>query len=253
MRHTVSNVALIVALALAAARLNRNRPVPLVLLFHGGGGSAAGALARYGWVERAEAEGFVLAAPQGIRAWAPGRHIWNEGSGRGRAARRKVDDVAFVRAVIADIEGRFRIDPRRIYATGFSMGASMSHLLGQRLGDRLAAIAPVSGHVWLRGEAPPLPVSVFYVFGTADAISPMAGGRGTVGGVKPPVAASIVAWTRWCRGGTTVRYVLVPGMGHPWPGGSPSGLPERWVGPRVPTAFDATRAIWAFFRANPKK
>lgn len=257
------------------ARLDRTKPVPLVLLFHGGGGSAAGALTRYGWVERSESAGFIVAAPQGVRAWRPGRHVWNDGSGRGRAARRGVDDVAFVRSVIADVQRRHRIDPRRIYATGFSMGASMSHLLGQRLGDRLAAIAPVSGHIWRWNEAPAIPVSVFYIFGTADPISPMAGGRGRIGGVKPPVVASATAWRRWlacptaparrmargvsdtiwkgCRGGTTLRYVLIPGMGHHWAGGRPSGLPERWVGPRASTPFDATREIWAFFAAHPKR
>lgn len=255
--------------------LPSGRSVPLVLVFHGGGGSAAGALARYGWVEKADAEGFVVAAPQGIRGWRRGRYFWNEASGRGPAARRNVDDVAFVRAVIADVERRAKIDPRRIYATGFSMGASMSHLLGQRLGDRLAAVAPVSGHVWRRGETPRQPVSVFYIFGTADPISPVAGGRGMIGGVKPPIAASVQAWTRWlacpgnparrmargisetiwqgCRNGTTVRYVLIPGMGHHWAGGIPSGLPVRWVGPRVATPFNATREIWEFFKANPKR
>ena len=38
-----------------------------------------------------------------------------------------------------------RIDPRRIYATGMSVGAMMCYRLAVDLSDRIAAIAPVAG------------------------------------------------------------------------------------------------------------
>lgn len=252
------------------------RARPLVLLFHGGGGNAEGALDRYGWRELADREGFLVAAPQGMaHPRRPRRHFWNEGSGRGPAARRGVDDIAYIAAVIDDVAGRYGVDPARIYATGFSMGASMAHLAGQRLSHRLAAVAPVSGHLWRRDLRPADPVSVMYVFGTADPISPVGGGRGVIGGTKPPIRASLAAWRRFldcpgsaadrrrrdilertwsgCAGGTAVRFVLLDGMGHHWPGGMVSGLPERWVGPNPPLGFNATYAIWRFFEAHPKQ
>jgi polyhydroxybutyrate depolymerase len=39
------------------------------------------------------------------------------------------------------------VDRLRVYATGFSNGAMMTHRLGAELPDVLAAIAPVSGTV----------------------------------------------------------------------------------------------------------
>jgi poly(3-hydroxybutyrate) depolymerase len=40
-----------------------------------------------------------------------------------------VDDVGYLRAVIAEVSVRFAVDPRRVYVTGHSDGADMAHRL----------------------------------------------------------------------------------------------------------------------------
>src|SRR3546814_16806959 len=57
----------------------------------------------------------------------------------------KIDDVGFVRAVIADVKHRYKIDATRIYGPGFSNGAMLLHRIACDAPDTFAAIAPVSG------------------------------------------------------------------------------------------------------------
>ena len=48
-------------------------------------------------------------------------------------------------ALIDDVTHRVAVDLGRIFATGFSRGASTTYLLASELADRIAAFAPVSG------------------------------------------------------------------------------------------------------------
>ena len=57
----------------------------------------------------------------------------------------KVDDVAFGRALLNDLEKVVKVDPKRIFATGISNGGMMAYRLASELSDRIAAIAPVGG------------------------------------------------------------------------------------------------------------
>jgi polyhydroxybutyrate depolymerase len=55
----------------------------------------------------------------------------------------KVDDVGFIRALLADLEARQPVDRRRVYATGLSNGAMMAWRLAVEASGTIAAIAPV--------------------------------------------------------------------------------------------------------------
>jgi polyhydroxybutyrate depolymerase len=59
--------------------------------------------------------------------------------------KRKAADVDFDREMIEDLSIRFKVDKRRIYATGFSNGASMAFQVGRKFPRKFAAIAPVAG------------------------------------------------------------------------------------------------------------
>jgi hypothetical protein len=88
--------------------------LPLVIAFHGGGGHAEYMAddARYGWVSKADREGFAVAFPNGYSKLPGGRFAtWNAGQCCGDARDRKVDDVGFVRALVADVRSRLPIDP----------------------------------------------------------------------------------------------------------------------------------------------
>ena len=272
------------------AGLDPARPAPLVMMLHGAGGSAEVAARAYGWRELADREGFIAVFPEGTRpdlarattarADMPMRNprLWNDGSGRGPAGRRKVDDISYLAAVLDDVARRCAVDLDRVYCTGFSNGASMTFSAGVQLSDRFAAVAPISGHLWLADPQPTFPRPMFFLTGDADPLNPLAGGeaRNPFGGPpqqKPPIQKSIDAWVtllgldpakpaiirddarvRAIRYGDAhareVVFYIVKGLGHEWPG-RPRVLSRRLTG-SASNAVDATALVWEFFKAHPR-
>ena len=264
------------------------KPVPAVIMFHGGGGTARGAMRETGWARKADAEGFLAVFPEATppdptqpARFGSNGQIWNDGSGRFHAGAENTPDVAFVDAVVNDIIARYNADPRRLYATGFSNGASMAFRVGVELSARIAAIAPVAGALWIRDPKPDRPVPLYYITGDADPLNPIDGGvpRFATGRAsadmasqaKPPVRDRVAAWARMLgcreepaplpaspgvttrvygggRDGTEVRWTVVADHGHIWPGGR-NLLPEAMVG-KPSDRFNATDAIWEFFRTK---
>jgi polyhydroxybutyrate depolymerase len=261
-------------------------PMPVVIMFHGGGGTAHEATRGTGWTEKADIEGFLAVFPEGTREnpskparFAGNPQTWNDGSQRGiGAVERNVDDVMFVRQMIHDVCLRFTVDTHRIYATGFSNGASMTFRIGRELSGSLAAIAPVAGSDWSQSTKIDRPISVLYITGAADPLNPIEGGEICIGrkqfGNKPPVHDMIQKWVQLLdcptnsrvvrqdaevkgiaygpgKDGSEVVFYTVERMGHTWPGGR-TLLPEHLVG-RSSDKLKATDVIWEFFQKHPMK
>ncbi|MEN6371697.1 MAG: PHB depolymerase family esterase [Armatimonadota bacterium] len=257
--------------------------VSLVIMLHGGGGTAKGAMEETGWTRKADKEGFIAAFPEAIRQdeSQPPRFLrnpqfWNDGSGRAYSGKENVDDVGFINAMIDDLMSSYVIDKRKIFITGFSNGASMTYRAGVELSKRIAAIAPVSGHLWTKPETLEREVSVLAITGVEDPLNPFNGGE-TVSPwrdkeIKPPMAGSIRAWAKLigcsesieirrdengvkieaykgCRNGVEALFCAIDGLGHVWPGGK-SLLHERIVG-KGSDKLDATDTIWQFFTEHP--
>ena len=244
--------------------------VPVVLVLHGSGGNANEAARISGMSVKSDAEGFVAVYPEG----AGRSQTFNAGRCCGVAGRGNVDDVSFLRAVVAAVSANYTVDPHRIYAAGMSNGAMMAYRLGCEMSDVLAAIAPVAGALEI-DCAPAQPVSAIVFHGTGDAIVPYNGGRvvnppqgmapdyepvstaigqwatiaGCTGATDEQVSASVVRQVRTgCLAGYGVELYTVDGGGHAWPGGEPG-----WAGGDVPTTeVVATDLIWDFFAAHPK-
>ncbi|MBL4623644.1 MAG: T9SS type A sorting domain-containing protein, partial [Flavobacteriales bacterium] len=82
-----------------------------------------------------------------------------------------VDDVGFISSLIDTLASQYNIDTTRVYATGFSMGAFMSHRLACQLSDRLTAIASVSGQMAMSIPPncnPTKEIPIMHIHGTAD-------------------------------------------------------------------------------------
>ena len=250
-------------------------PVPLVLVFHGGG---------HDWNmpgfthfdDLADQENFVVAYPDAVN-----RH-WNDSRGLTDAS---ADDVAFTRALIADVSRAHPIDAHRIYATGISNGGFFSNRLACDLSDRIAAIASVAATMpktLVPDCKPKRPVSVLYMHGTEDPLVPINGGEvGFVHGKKRGESISLADAAKFWRDvdhipstahtkplpdhyddGTHVRLQVwsggnddtevdvytIEGGGHTWPGG-PQYLPKFIVG-KASQNLNATRAIWEFFQGQ---
>ncbi len=232
-------------------RLYRPAGVPasaaLVVALHGYSGSAGQVERAYGWDGLADSAKFVVAYPDGIgRAWNVGGEDCC-----GRPGREGVDDVAFVKAAVADIAGHVGIDPARIYATGMSNGGIMTYTLACNT-DIFAAIGPVAG-TQLNPCPAPRPTSVLHIHGTADRLVPYGGGQGfsVINGPSVPevdafwrnvdrcgaptatTGGAVTTSTAQCADHRSVVLVTVDGGGHEWP------------------AF-ATRTLWEFFADHPR-
>jgi polyhydroxybutyrate depolymerase len=257
--------------------------MPVVFMLHGAGGSGEGTIPETGWDVKSDREGFIAVFPDGtsLRPALPARfltnpRLWNDGSGRGALGVNNADDIGFISAMIDFVEARYAADPARIYCTGFSNGASMTFSVGLNLSNRIAAIAPVSGHLWLQEKLLAYPVPLLFIIGTEDPLNPIAGGDVKlpwgVTQYHPPVEDSLKEWERMlgcgpevqtasskdvqevtydqCAKGGEVEYYRVTGLGHIWPGGN-NRLPEKWVG-KPSDALNATDVIWDFFKAHPR-
>ncbi|MEV0027978.1 PHB depolymerase family esterase [Nocardia sp. NPDC050793] len=238
---------------------------PLVVVLHGGYGSGAQAERAYGWNEQADADGFLVAYPDGLA------RAWNTEGGDccGPAERRSVDDVAFVSAMIDDIAKNYGIDRTRVYLTGMSNGGIMTYTLACRT-ELFAAIAPVAA-TQLTDCPTAAPVSVLHIHGTADEAvrydgNPGANTSTVIDG--PPVPELHAQWRRHngcpepvattagpvttaratCPGDREVILITIDGAGHQWPGADRTPMRERLLGTDPPsTALDATATIAQFF------
>ena len=233
--------------------------LPVVFAIHGGGGDAEHSAAYFGLNAKADQEGFLVVYPQGTGKKTLGKTwgAWNAGQCCTQSARTDVDDVGFFKKMIARLDTDFRIDRKRIYATGMSNGALMAYRLACDLSESIAAIAVSGAHSAYKECHPSRPVPVLHFHGSEDRCAPVEGGQ--CGGCFAeffngmgipvqkrywdcsPLADYIKEWSRLdgcadrtevtyqqgravcrtyqdCREGAEVTLCLIDGMGHTWPG-----------------------------------
>ena len=154
------------------------RPVALTLDIHGHLMTSADQQTRSGQQQQSERLGFIVVWPQGIA------NSWNGNGCCTVAYDLNIDDVGFLRAVIAQVEQQANIDTNKVYATGWSNGGGMAERMGCEAADVIRAIASVAHPLNRNDCTPARPISVLEWHGTADTIIPYAGGNS--GGVVLP-------------------------------------------------------------------
>ncbi|MBF6329876.1 polyhydroxybutyrate depolymerase [Nocardia transvalensis] len=222
--------------------------LPLVVAMHYYPGDAAGVAETSGWNDKADRENFVVVYPEG----------------HGSAFNALIccgseDDVGFIRTVVDQVADEWKIDRKRVYASGISNGGDMSFKLAVELPGTFAAIAPVSGGFIGPAAADPAyrpskPVSVITFLGGKDRYySQFDTGitqwqqRLACTADRPPTQypKGITVATSRCGDGSDLAVYRLPEMDHAWPGAT-RGLyadPEAGV--------NATDLAWDFFEAHP--
>ncbi|GAA2864046.1 hypothetical protein Acy02nite_72070 [Actinoplanes cyaneus] len=92
-----------------------------------------------------------------------------------------IDDVGFVRAVIAELTASHGVDPEKVFAIGYSNGGQMVMRLAHEAPGLLAGAAVVAATMpvaesFLFADAPPAPLPVLLIHGTKDPIVSYHGG-----------------------------------------------------------------------------
>lgn len=242
----------------------------LVLAFHGSGGDARQPQI-FGFEGLADSSGFLLAYPDGYE-----RH-WNDcrSAGPYSANTLDIDDVGFMRSLVAHLFDRYGVDTRSVFATGWSNGGQFAYRLALESPDLVAAVAPFCASLPVATNMDCIPadqpVSVMIVNGTEDLLSPWEGGPSSNGEVmsaeatfaywvevadlhgEPKVTGlpdvvsddgSTVEQHSLSSGQVEVSLVIVRGGGHTFPGSSMRGGGRLGA---VNRDVDGAEMIWRFF------
>ena len=179
------------------AAYNGRAAVPLVLDFHGIGGTGATELAASPYPARLDGEGVIMAFPDGLKGTAG--TAWNIGPCCVPGA----DDVAFSRAVVADVESRACVDAHRVYAVGVLTGGGMAHYLGCQAADLFAAIAPAAFDLLAENVSdchPARPITEVSFRGTAPSRVPYEGGPSSlVPGMPVTFLGAVGTFDAWAK------------------------------------------------------
>lgn len=258
-------------------------PAAVVIALHGGGGTGLGFQEENGLDAVADREGFIAVYPEGTGLLPDRLHTWNSGFNCcGWALDRNVDDVGFLREVIADVGDRATMDTGRVYMTGHSNGSMMAYRFAAEEAGLVTAIVTVGGAQAVEGFAPSQPVAVLHIHSVDDPRALYKGGEGPPFPLTnrtiphEPVMAGIDAWVRangceptptqgdtvvgdgpnegqtmdhltWdnCDNDVRVEHLRLTGSGHGWPGAEVTRVMEGLVGERT-TLIDASEQAWAF-------
>ena len=197
----------------APKNIEQNRP--LIIQMHGMNQDAPYQQNAAKWEGIADTARFVVVFPNGEgRAW--------DISGD--------KDVNFLKAIINEMYQRYGIDKKRVYVSGFSMGGMMSYHAANKMGDMIAAIAPVSGGGGVNSPKRAMPI--MHTHGTSDDVVNYNSTVNTLKGwvnaqkcssssqkIKPyPTtksgsAASLEIWSG-CTDNVEVRLLTIEGKGH---------------------------------------
>lgn len=240
--------------------LDPSTPAPVVMVFHGylEDGDKIEDITKM--TPAADARGYIVVYADGLD------QSWNAGGCCGSSESDGVDDVGFVSAMIDFLEAHYCVDPKRVFSAGFSNGGMLSHRLACELGDRIAAIGPVSGTMAIPACAPTRAVPVMHLHGTSDFVVAYSnGGFSGAKGVDETMAgwvtrngcsptphvvfqhgdATCESWSP-CADDSDVVRCRLDGGGHQWPGGNSAG-----PGGTINMDIAASEAILDFFTEHP--
>jgi len=131
-------------------------------------------------------------------------------------------DLRFVQAIIDEMAAKYDIDRNRVYLSGFSMGGMFTYHAMNRMADKIAAFAPISGYPMGGGVyTSSRPVPIIHTHGTTDDVVGFGGVSGVLAGwvkrngcpttpttVKPYRVGHITKHT-WGPGENGVEVVLL--------------------------------------------
>ena len=245
----------------------------LVIAMHGGGGSAYQFESTSRLTEKANAAKFIVVYPEGVKSSGIlDIQTWNAGGCCAYAMDNNIDDVKFISQLIDKLLATYKINPKKIYATGHSNGGMMSYRLACELANKIAAIAPNGSTMVVKQPCnASRAVPVLHMHSVHDQNVPYTGGVGSgpSNTYNPPLDSVLNVWsqknqctnaaqviinnsnyklTKWtnCNNNVVIHYYLTKDGGHAWPG----GLPGSSFGDTPSSVINANDLLWDFFQQH---
>jgi len=188
-------------------RTDEAAPLPLLLVVHGAGGNAKRAEDATGLTALSDANGFIVAYPNGTQAMnTPGELAWNAGACCGKPVTDDIDDVAFITAAIDDIEKQHPVDRSRIFIAGFSNGGMLAYRLACEKPGLFAGVAVVAGALNVSDCSGAAATSMLLIHGTGDLTVPHSGGA-----TNARTAARFGQWENASLGESIAHWAAVDG------------------------------------------
>ena len=128
---------------------------PLLLSLHGMDQDPNYQQSNTHWEAVADTAGFVVAYPKG----ATGYGTWDISGDQ---------DTKWITQIIDQLANDYKIDKKRVYMSGFSMGGMLSYHAMGKIADKIAAFAPCSGYLMMGAGTAQRPVPIFHTHGTSD-------------------------------------------------------------------------------------
>jgi polyhydroxybutyrate depolymerase len=182
--------------------------VPLVFDLHGFSSNGPQQLGISGFPQVADMNNFLVVAPTGYM------NSWNGDIAFGTAYEMMLDDVGFMKALLAKVSEMANVNRGKVYSTGLSNGAAMSNALGCKAADTFAGVAPVADPLDITAPTcmPANPISVIGFHGYTDEYVPYEGGPG--GGPRlpspfPSIPDTLKSWAKimQCTGEPEVEMI----------------------------------------------
>jgi len=186
---------------------NVKGPAPVILALHGGYGSAKNFQRALPLEKLAEKKGFRAVYLEGS-----GRpRTWNAGACCGPAQKANVNDVAYIDAVISQLQDRGLVSS--IHMVGHSNGAMMTYRYICEGGRKVTSAAIISGSKMNAGCRNRARTRTLVLHGKDDKNVPVMGGRGKgVAGVNFASLSNSVNGLQ--NAGANVSVLQVPGAAH---------------------------------------
>lgn len=157
---------------------NVSNPAPVLFVLHGLGDDMSNMFNSTGFKAIADAHGWIVITPQALPASFSSYNIgtaWHSGASGSLGTmsivvNEDVDDSGFLMAILDDLISTYNVDQNNVFFTGFSMGGFMSNRMAMEHGDRIRAIASVSGTIGneIASATPVGHVSAMHIHGTGD-------------------------------------------------------------------------------------
>ncbi|HUH13085.1 MAG TPA: PHB depolymerase family esterase [Longimicrobiales bacterium] len=222
--------------------VTRADSVPLVIGFHGAGSVGSDFRAFAGLDAMSEPLEMIIVYPNAAAS------DWADGCACSNAEQQGIDDVRFLRDLVADLAADYTFDPERVFLAGISQGGLFAQYAACQAPDLVAGFAVVASSL-ARATAAACdlqqPMPALLIHGTQDPVIPY---TGSTSGSRPvlPAEEAVSFWlgvngcaaaptetttidpvldqTRTirrryadCEGGSEVIFFEVQGGGHTWP------------------------------------
>jgi polyhydroxybutyrate depolymerase len=244
----------------------------LVIALHGGGGSGSQFEKTSLLTDKANQSKFIVVYPDGLGGTVglSAARTWNAGLCCGYAVTNNINDVKFISLLIDKLVASYKINPKKVYATGHSNGGMMAYRLACELSNKIAAIAVNSCTMVTNQDCQPSrAVPILHVHSVQDQKVPVNGGFGDGPSQidYPSVLSGLQKWSalnhcltpqqtiidnpnytfyEWtnCNNNSTIQYYLTKDGGHSWAG----GLKGSFMGDEPSTAVSTNNLLWDFFQ-----